>query len=180
MIGKHRMAAQQRHLGHVAANTIHLAHRARLHWDRMTRFFRLGMARQAFCIVKGDILIDRLVRVVTRHATDALVIADEASAIGQPVWLEAHVRWPMPMVSHRRLPGAMALPAEVFGVLGTHALEGCRPSGEVVAQSVGQVLLRAFMAALAPHPGANLIERQSFPRGRVGRVAVEALHQFPH
>jgi hypothetical protein len=56
-------------------------------------------------------------RIVAGHTTDARIRAIEASAVGQPVWLKAHVGLSSPMGAYNGLPAAVALPAEIRNVL---------------------------------------------------------------
>lgn len=71
------------------------------------------MAGQTFRIVIRDIPNNILMRIVAGDATYAGIGAIEASAVGQPVWLEAYVGLALPVGAHDRFPATVALSAEI-------------------------------------------------------------------
>ena len=72
-----------------------------------------GVAGQALPIVGGILAEDINMRIVAGNATDAGIRAIEALAVGEAVGLKADRQFAAPVIANHRLPGAMALPAEV-------------------------------------------------------------------
>ncbi len=141
--------------------------------------FCRGVTGLAFGIVIGLVVVELLVRIVTGEATDAAVVGGEALAVLKTVGLEADIDFSLPVIAHYRIPGAMALTAEVGGLDGVHGLEFGGDGGEVVLGGVGHVLKRAEMTARAVDAGTQRIEGEFGPVSGVGGVAVEALVGFP-
>lgn len=137
------------------------------------------MAGQTFGIVDSNVGVDGLMRVVACEAADALVIACEAFAIFEPVGLEADVGLPVPVVANGGIPGAMALAAEVRGVLSSHGLERLGDGGEVISNGIDHVLLRAQMTTFASETWTELIECELRLVCSIRRMTVEALNDLP-
>ena len=76
------------------------------------------MAREAILIVGGDIVGQRFVRIVTRHAGDASVAFGPATAVFETVGSEAHVEGAgsYHLTGDDVLPGAVAGAAKIHGI----------------------------------------------------------------
>ena len=111
MIGKNSVAIRERHFWHMATDAILLRDRARLS--------RLGrMTSQASAIVTGFVARQAGVRIVASGAADALVVAQEALAVRQPVRRKPDIDFaPLPRPDDE-LPSAMTLAAKIRHVLG--------------------------------------------------------------
>lgn len=118
VIGELCVTSREFHLWHVAAYTIGFGYRAGFSDYAGRGGFAGSVARKAFCIVKGQIVIRGLVRIMAGDTTDPRIAADEAAAVFQAVGLEANEGGAMPFVTHHGVPGAMTLAAEVGDLLG--------------------------------------------------------------
>ena len=141
MIGELRMATGQINLGHVAAGAVVFGHWAGLYVRRRRRRFGRIVAGETFHIVRGRVVVYRLMRIVAGKTTDPRVIADEAFADFKAIRLKAHEGRAVPFVAHHGVPGAMTLAAEIGDLFGVETLEHFWEGLEVFLRRVGHVPL---------------------------------------
>ena len=112
MIGELEMAMRKVNFRHMARCAS--ARRHRTDFDPRRDTPRI-VARNAMCIVKFRGLYELLMRIVTRHASDALIVDRGviAPAGGQTVRLEPDVIHVMRTVGRHFLPGTVAAAAKV-------------------------------------------------------------------
>src|SRR5690242_3184950 len=93
MISERRMHAGQRHLRHVAGDAILRGHRAGLARVARRAFLRARrcMASEALLVIRGDIVVQKLMRIMARDAREARVSLAPAAAAFETIRLKAHV-----------------------------------------------------------------------------------------
>jgi len=76
------------------------------------------VAREAICVVRGDIVRERFVWIVTRHAGDASVAFGPAAAVFETIGSEAHVEGAGAdhLAGDDVLPSAVACAAKINGI----------------------------------------------------------------
>ena len=117
VIGEGGMQVGRRDPGHVAAGAIFLGNRAGSA-GMIFGFFSgrtCGMAGQAICVVRGEVVRERLVRIMAGHAGDARVAFGPAAAVFESIGCEADVEDAGfdHVARDNVLPGAVASAAEI-------------------------------------------------------------------
>ena len=76
------------------------------------------MAREAICVVGGDVVRERFVRIVAGHAGNARVAFGPAAAVFETIGSEAHVEGAgsYHLTGDNVLPGAVAGAAKIHGI----------------------------------------------------------------
>jgi len=112
------------------------------------------MACLALRIVSGIVPVDLLMRIVTRRAPDTGIVRIVAFAARKPVGLKPDVTYAELTGTGDLIPSAMALAAEVRGVLGRHLakIRHLRQFG-IALFDPRQVIFRRSVAAFALHAG---------------------------
>ena len=120
VIGECGMQIGRLDFGHVAGDAIFCGDRAG-GAGMIFGFFFGGAGRvacEAICVVGGDIVGKRFVRIVAGHAGDARVAFGPAAAVFEAVGSEAHVEG----AGADHLPGDDVLPSAVTGAAKIHGI----------------------------------------------------------
>ena len=79
------------------------------------------MARETICVVRGEIVRERFVWIVTGHAGDASVAFGPATAVFESIGSEADVEG----ASADHLAGDYVLPGAMTGAAKIHGIDAC-------------------------------------------------------
>lgn len=120
VIGEGGMQVGRRDFGHVAAGAILVGHGAGAAGMILGFFFRraCGVAGETICVVRGDLVRERLMRIMAGCACDAGIAFGPAAAVFKAIGCEADVEDTGfdHLAGDDVLPGAVARATEVDGI----------------------------------------------------------------
>jgi len=118
--------------------------------------------------------VDDFVWIMAAGATDPRIIHVKTLAVGQPVWLEAHIADAVRPMLCNILPRAMALAAELRAILGAHAGQLLHLSQlDIAFLHARQVIAGRAMALLAGYARQQRLFRHMAANHTVARVTPE-------